>query len=81
MGKIKFRLNGPGVAQMLQSREAQAAVDGAAKGLAERAGEGFKVHSSTTSRARAYVRAGTRKAGLEQTRKHVLERVYGGGSG
>ena len=77
-GLVKFKLDEKGVAELLTSPEARSVVAGAAENLRARAGEGFKVHSSTAgNRARAYVHAGTREAGIRQARKHVLERVYG----
>ena len=77
-GLVKFKLNEKGVAALLTSPEARSVVAGAAENLRARAGEGFKVHSSTAgNRARAYVHAGTREAGIRQAKQHVLERVYG----
>lgn len=77
-GLVKFKLNEKGVAALLTSPEARSVVAGAAENLRARAGDGFKVHSSTAgNRARAYVHAGTREAGIRQAKKHILERVYG----
>lgn len=81
-GLVKFKLNQKGVQALLSSPEARAVVTESAEALRARAGDGFKVHSSTAgNRARAYVHAGTREAGIRQARKHILERVYGGGGG
>ena len=77
-GLVKFKLDEKGIGALMTSQEARAVVASAAEELRARAGEGFKVHSSTAgNRARAYVHAGTREAGIRQARKHVLERVYG----
>nr|DAN70519.1 MAG TPA: type I neck protein [Caudoviricetes sp.] len=77
-GLVKFKLDEKGVAALLTSPEARSVVAGAAENLRARAGDGFKVHSSSGgNRARAYVHAGTREAGIRQARKHVLERVLG----
>ena len=82
MGVVRFKLDRKGIQALVSSDEAQSVVTEAAEELRARAGDGFKVHSSNKGkRARAYVRAGTREAGLRQARKHVLERVYGGGGG
>ena len=81
-GLVKFKLDKKGVQALMSSAEAHAVVDAAAEELRARAGEGFKVPSSPAgNRARAYVHAGTREAGIRQARKHILERVYGGGGG
>lgn len=77
--KAEFKKNSAGIRKLLTSAKGQQAVTSAANGLAARAGNGFGVHSSTTSRARAYVRAETLRARRKQRRDHVLERVMGGG--
>lgn len=85
MGVVRFKLDRKGVQALVSSDEAQGVVNAAAEELRARAGDGFKVHSSNKGkRARAYVHAGTREAGLEQIRHHTLERVLGsigGGDG
>lgn len=85
MSVVRFKLDKKGVRALVSSDEAQAVVTEAAEGLRARAGDGFKVHSSNKgNRARAYVHAGTREAGMEQIKHHTLERVLGsigGGDG
>ena len=84
MGVVRFKLDREGIQALVSSDEAQGVVNAAAEELRARAGDGFKAHSSTTSRARAYVHAGTREAGLEQIKHHTLERglgSIGGGDG
>lgn len=85
MSVVKFKLDRKGIQALVSSDEAQSVVTEAAEELRARAGDGFKVHSSNRGkRARAYVRAGTREAGMEQIKHHTLERVLGsvgGGDG
>lgn len=85
MGVVRFKLDRKGIQALVSSDEAQSVVNEAAEGLRARAGDGFKVHSSNKGkRARAYVHAGTKEAGLEQIKHHTLERVLGsigGGDG
>lgn len=85
MSVVKFKLDRRGIRALVSSDEAQSVVTEAAEELRARAGDGFKVHSSNRGkRARAYVHAGTREAGMEQIKHHTLERVLGsvgGGDG
>nr|DAR73414.1 MAG TPA: type I neck protein [Caudoviricetes sp.] len=85
MSVVKFKLDRKGIQALVSSDEAQSVVTEAAEELRARAGDGFKVHSSNRGkRARAYVNAGTREAGMEQIKHHTLERVLGsvgGGDG
>ena len=85
MSVVKFKLDRKGIRALVSSDEAQSVVTEAAEELRARAGDGFKVHSSNRGkRARAYVHAGTREAGMEQIKHHTLERVLGsvgGGDG
>lgn len=75
----RFQMNRGGVGALLRSAQAQRAVAAAAAELAGRAGEGFGVHTSTTSRARAYVRPETAAARRRNYRERVLERISAGG--
>lgn len=78
MGVVRFKLDRKGIRALVSSDEAQSVVNEAAEELRARAGDGFKVHSSNKGkRARAYVHAGTRDAGMEQIKHHTLERVLG----
>lgn len=78
MGVVRFKLDRKGVQTLVSSDEAQAVVNEAAEELRARAGDGFKVHSSNKGkRARAYIHAATREAGMEQIKHHTLERVLG----
>lgn len=85
MSVVRFKLDRRGIRALVSSDEAQSVVNEAAEELRARAGDGFKVHSSSKGkRARAYVHAGTREAGMEQIKHHTLERVLGsvgGGDG
>lgn len=85
MSVVKFKLDRKGIQALVSSDEAQGVVNEAAEELRARAGDGFKVHPSNKGkRARAYVHAGTREAGMEQIKHHTLERVLGsvgGGDG
>ena len=66
MSVVRFKLDRKGIQALVSSDEAQGVVNEAAEGLRARAGDGFKVHSSNKGkRARAYVHAGTKEAGLE----------------
>ncbi|WP_168708053.1 hypothetical protein [Actinomyces procaprae] len=75
----RITLNKPGIAELLRSKAARAAVNDAANQVRARAGEGFGVVAGTGNRARAYVRAETPDARRRQARDHVLERAAGGG--
>lgn len=85
MGVVRFKLDRKGIRALVSSDEAQDVVNEAAEELRTRAGDGFKAHSSNKGkRARAYIHAGTKEAGLEQIKHHTLERVLGsigGGDG
>lgn len=85
MSVVKFKLDRKGVRALVSSDEAQSVVTEAAEELRARAGDGFKVYSSSKGRrARAYVHASTKEAGMEQIKHHTLERVLGsvgGGDG
>ena len=85
MSVVRFKLDRRGIRELVSSDEAQSVVTEAAEELRARAGDGFKVHSSNRGkRARAYVHASTKEAGMEQVKHHTLERVLGsvgGGDG
>ena len=85
MGVVRFKLDRKGIRALVSSDEAQVVVNEAAEELRARAGDGFKVHSSNKGkRARAYIHASTKEAGMEQIKHHTLERVLGsigGGDG
>ena len=85
MGVMRFKLDRKGIQALVSSDEARGVVNAAAEELRARAGDGFKVHSSNKGkRARAYIHASTKEAGLEQIKHHTLERVLGsigGGDG
>lgn len=85
MSVVKFKLDRRGIRALVSSDEAQSVVTEAAEELRARAGDGFKVHSSNKGkRARAYIHASTKEAGMEQVKHHTLERVLGsigGGDG
>ena len=85
MSVVKFKLDRKGIRALVSSDEAQGVVNEAAEELRARAGDGFKVHSSNKGkRARAYIHASTKEAGMEQIKHHTLERVLGsvgGGDG
>lgn len=85
MSVVRFKLDRRGIRALVSSDEAQSVVTEAAEELRARAGDGFKVHSSNRGkRARAYIHASTKKAGMEQIKHHTLERVLGsvgGGDG
>lgn len=75
---VRLRLDDKALTAVLQSPAVQSVTGAEARRLAARAGDGFGVYTSVTSRARAYVRAETYRARRQQARGHVLERVYGG---
>ncbi|QHO91028.1 hypothetical protein CWT12_06450 [Actinomyces sp. 432] len=79
MARAKITLNRKGIAQLLRSPDARAAVDAAAGQVRARAGEGFGTVTGTGNRARAYVRAETYDAHRRQARDHILEQAAGGG--
>lgn len=78
MSVVRFKLDRRGIRALVSSDEAQSVVTEAAEELRARAGDGFKVHSSNKGkRARAYIHASTKEAGMEQIKHHTLERVLG----
>ncbi|QWW20131.1 hypothetical protein I6B53_03270 [Schaalia sp. 19OD2882] len=78
MKKVWIQLDDAAVKAMLTSPRAQIAVNTLATEIARRAGSGFGVLPSTTSRARAYVRALT-PAAKRAAANHALERAASGG--
>lgn len=75
--EYEFRLNLPGLNELMKSAEMQSIIDSAASSIAGNAGEGFEAEAVHPIQfvAIASVRATTFKARLNNSKNNVLEKA------
>ena len=77
MSSFEFELNKEGVAQLMKSREMQAALIANAHEVKNRAGDGYDVHVGPT-RANVSVRTGTDEAAQDNMDNNTLLKAVRG---